>query len=189
MRFTYTAAAFVVLAGTWLVWSGHTDPLLLGFGLFSCLLVLWLTARMHILDEESQFYATAIRSIAYLPWLAKEIAKSNVAVARLILSREPALASQLIRVEPDQRSAVGQVIFANSITLTPGTVTLDMRDRRLLVHALTDAAAYDLTQGEMNRRVRRLEGHPADDSRADDSRADESRDDDTGARDPLEPSA
>ena len=159
MRFTYSAVAFVVLALTWLVWSGHTDPLLLGFGLISCVLVLALMMRMGILDEESQLYVVGFRSLAFAPWLLWEIFKANVSVARLILSRHPRLSPRLILVRPDQRTVVGQVIYANSITLTPGTISLDVRDRRLLVHALTEAAAYDLIQGEMNRRVCRLE-HP-----------------------------
>lgn len=158
MRFTYTAAAFLVLAATWLVWSGHTDPLLLGFGAASCALVVALMLRMRILDEESQFYIFGGRALGYAPWLLWQIVKANVAVARLILAPTLRLSPKLIRVRPDQRTSVAKVIYANSITLTPGTVSLDIRGHQLLVHALTEDAAYELVQGEMNRRVCRLEG-------------------------------
>lgn len=164
MRLTYTVAAFVVLALTWLVWSGHTNSLLLTAGFGSCTLVVALMLRLRILDEESQMYVFGGRAFVYLPWLFWQIAKANVAVARLILAPKLRLSPKLIRVRPDQQSEVAKVVYANSITLTPGTVSLDIRGQQLLVHALTEEAAYELAQGEMNRRVCRLEGRGATES-------------------------
>lgn len=160
MRLKYPLATFVVLSVTWFLWSGHTEPLLLGFGLASSLGVVALSMRMKILDEESQLYVLGWRPLTYAPWLLWEIAKANVAVARRILDPQLGLSPKLIFVHPSQRTAVARVVYANSITLTPGTVTLDVQQGRLLVHALTEDAAYDLAQGEMDRRVSRLEATP-----------------------------
>jgi multicomponent Na+:H+ antiporter subunit E len=89
-----------------------------------------------------------------------EIFKSTIDVVRIILDPKLPIRPQLIRVKASQRSEVGQVIYANSITLTPGTISLDVRNDRILVHALTDAAAEGLKTGEMDDYVARLEGHP-----------------------------
>ena len=68
------------------------------------------------------------------------------------------MSPRLIVVECTQRSDLGRVVFANSITLTPGTLTLDVRDGRVLVHALTAETAEGLQTGEMDRKVTALEG-------------------------------
>ena len=90
--------------------------------------------------------------------LLKEIVLSNIAVARVILDPRLPIHPRILRVEASQKTDVGRVTYANSITLTPGTVTLDVRDGKLLVHALTTGSAEGLLTGEMDRRVARLEG-------------------------------
>ena len=87
----------------------------------------------------------------------KEIVLSNLAVARVILDPKLPIHPRILRVPAGQRSDLGQVIYANSITLTPGTVTLDVRDGHMLVHALTTESAKGLLTGEMDRRVAQLE--------------------------------
>ena len=149
---------FLLLCGAWVLWSGHLEPKLLGFGLFSCLLVMVIVLRMGIVDEESNPYHLAPRLLVYLPWLFWQIVKSNIDVTRLILHPDRPISPKLIYVRPSQITPIGQTGYANSITLTPGTVTLDVRDGRILVHALTESGAYDLVQGEMDRRATWLEG-------------------------------
>ena len=150
----------VLLAGLWLLWSGHTEPLILGFGVVSVLLVTWLRARMERIvgGAEEDRYALGLRWIPYIPWLLWEIVKSNLHVVRVILSPSLPIQPQLVRVVGAQETAIGQVVYANSITLTPGTITLDVRDGRFLVHALTDATADGLREGTMDRKCRALEG-------------------------------
>jgi len=150
----------LLLAGCWLLWSGHTEPLILAFGLGSCLLVTWLSARMDRLDRSRGPYLLGLRWIPYLPWLLWEILKSNLHVARVILDPRLPIQPSLIRVESTQRSDLGRVVFANSITLTPGTLTLDLRDGVILVHALTADTAEGLQSGDMDRRVTALESKP-----------------------------
>ena len=152
------ATVFGWLALTWWLWSGHLEPLLLGAGLASCAFVIWLSRRMEILDEEMEPMGVWLRLFGYLPWLLWQIALANWAVARLVWSPHPALEPTLDRVPAGQRTEFGQTVYANSITLTPGTVTLDVRDGSILVHALTRSARDDLRGGEMNRRVCRVEG-------------------------------
>ncbi|WP_217808185.1 Na+/H+ antiporter subunit E [Oceanibacterium hippocampi] len=150
---------FVVCAIFWLLLSGHYTPLILTFGVLSCALVAWIGHRMHIDDEEGHPVRLFTHGLVrYWPWLAWEIAKSSVGVALLVWRGAGAIHPNLVRVTPSQRSALGRVIFANSITLTPGTCSLDVTADGILVHALTAGTAADLESGEMDRRVTRMEG-------------------------------
>lgn len=143
---------------TWFLWSGHTEPLLLAFGVFSVGIVTLLASRMNVIDEESEPYELGLRPLLYVPWLLWEIAKANLHVARVILTPSLPVHPRLLRIRATQKSNLGRVILANSITLTPGTVTLDVRDGTLLVHALTPKSADGLLSGDMDRRVTWLEG-------------------------------
>jgi multicomponent Na+:H+ antiporter subunit E len=142
----------------WLLWSGHLEPLLLGYGAASCALVLWLSLRMRLIDPESVPHHLLGGMVLYIPWLLLEIAKANLHVARVILTPSLPIRPRVIRVRATQQSELGNAIFANSITLTPGTVALDVRGGSILVHALTDRAAAGLADGVMDSRVSRLEG-------------------------------
>lgn len=141
----------------WLLWSGHLEPLMLGYGAASCALVLWLSLRMKLIDPESVPHHLLGGMLLYIPWLLLEIAKANLHVARVILTPSLPIQPRVIRVRATQHSELGNTIFANSITLTPGTVALDVRGGSILVHALTDQAAAGLTDGAMDSRVSRLQ--------------------------------
>ncbi len=142
----------------WLLWSGHYTPLLLTLGAGSCLLVLFLTRRMGLLDEEGVPVHLTPRLLLYIPWLIWAIVRANVDVALRILSPRLPIAPRLLRIRPGQRTALGRAIYANSITLTPGTLTCDADGEEFTVHALTQEAADDLESGLMDRKVRHLEG-------------------------------
>jgi len=147
----------LVLFGTWMLWSGHTEVLLLTLGVMSCVLVAVLSRRMGVLDEEGPRLRVAWRLALYAPWLLWQIVLANVDVARRILNPKLPIAPRLIRVRTLQRSAFGRTVFANSITLTPGTVSVDLDGDHIVVHALTAEAASELQEGAMNRRVADLE--------------------------------
>lgn len=149
---------FGLLAGTWFLWSGHTEPLILSFGVASVLLVAWLRARMDAVDGSREKYSFGLRPALYLPWLFKEILVSNLHVAKVILSPSLPIRPRLVRVKASQRTDMGQVWYANSITLTPGTITLDAHQGEFLVHALTDVTAEGLIEGTMDRKCTALEG-------------------------------
>ncbi|MBI3982962.1 MAG: Na+/H+ antiporter subunit E [Gemmatimonadetes bacterium] len=149
----HAIALTVVFAGIWLLWSGHLEALLLSLGALSCIVAVALAARMRILDDEGVPFALAGRAARYLPWLLLQIVKANIDVARRILNPRLPVAPRLIRVHARQQSAVGRALFANSITLTPGTVSVDVDGETIVVHALTAEAGNDVLAGEMNRRV------------------------------------
>ena len=150
----------LLLGVVWLLWSFHFTPLLLTFGALSILLVLWIAARMRIMDRVAVLVDLRnLKVVMYLPWIIREVIRSNVDVARVILHPKLPIEPRMMRVRASQRTALGKVIYANSITLTPGTVTVDFdeADSTILVHALTDTAHKGLLTGEMDRRVRALE--------------------------------
>lgn len=150
-------ATFAWLALVWWLWSGHTEPMIVGFGIASCALVVWLSLRMGIVDDEGEPTAVVTRLLAYMPWLLLEIAKANVHVARVIWSPKMPLRRRLFTVPTSQPSELGNAIYANSITLTPGTIALDVRSDHILVHALTRDSQEGLETGDMDRRVTRIE--------------------------------
>ena len=157
MKYSFTLC--LALAGSWLVWSGHFEPFVLILGGLSCLLSLWICVRMRIVDEEGAPIELGIRPFtSYMPYLFKEIIISNLEVTKIILSPKLKLQRNLIEVGANPKTELGKVILANSITLTPGTVSVNMEDDRILVHALSFEGAEDDLSGDMDRRVCKLEG-------------------------------
>tara|TARA_A100001391_G_scaffold190490_1_gene162980 strand:- start:2405 stop:2992 length:588 start_codon:yes stop_codon:yes gene_type:complete len=155
----YGLALFGALLANWLLWSGHfNNPFLIGLGVGSCALCLWLTTRMQIVDEEgAPAHLGVVRVVLYALWLVKEIVRANVVAAKIILAPKMPLRRNLIRVPANQASELGRVIFANSITLTPGTVSVRLQDNEVLVHGLALLETKEQISGGMGERVCRLE--------------------------------
>jgi multicomponent Na+:H+ antiporter subunit E len=155
----HSIALFLLLMAVWLLNSGHYTALITSFGVGSCLLVVWLSRRMGIVDDEALPIHLLPRLPFYLPWIAKEVFKSNLDVARRILSfGRPDVSPRLFDTPTTQHSDLGRVLYANSITLTPGTVSLRVHGEQITVHAIADEVADELLEGEMDRRVTRFEG-------------------------------
>ncbi|MEM6777495.1 MAG: Na+/H+ antiporter subunit E [Planctomycetota bacterium] len=150
---------FIVLFANWLLWSGHFDnPFLICLGGLSCLASLLIGLRMGIVDEEGAPAQLGLWPfITYAPWLAIEIVRSNFNVAKIILSRQMPLKRNLIRVPAQQRSELGRVMLANSITLTPGTVSVQLEGDQILVHGLSLDESADEIADDFGRRVCGLE--------------------------------
>lgn len=146
-----------VLAIVWWLLSGFVIPLILALGAGSIVSVVWVAHRMDAVDHESHPIQLAARWLIYLPWLLWEIVKANYDVARAIVKGGDAIRPRLMLVKASQSSEVGRVTFANSITLTPGTVTIGMEDDRLTIHSLTPGSYDGLETGDMDRRVAALE--------------------------------
>lgn len=142
----------------WIVLSGYFQPLLLVLGVVSTLIVLFIALRMEVVDRESHPVHLTLRLPLYWLWLLWEIVKSNVVVARLIWSPSLPISPTVFQVPTSQKSQLGQVVYANSITLTPGTVSMTLENNQVRVHALTEDIAKDLQTGTMDRRVTALEG-------------------------------
>ncbi|MEQ8696492.1 MAG: Na+/H+ antiporter subunit E [Bauldia litoralis] len=150
---------FCVLFATWLLLSGHTDPLLIGFGVASCALVVFIARRMDIVDREGHPVHLTWRVPLFWAWLGWQILKSSWDVARRCVLPGPPIDPRVIRVPVNQKTDLGVVTYANAITLTPGTVSMRTFRAEIEVHALTGGSADDLESGEMNRFVARVEGH------------------------------
>ena len=147
------------LFGLWLLLSGHyDDPLLLTLGVISSIAVVFIAQRMDVIDHESVPLRLRFGFIGYLGWLAKEIVLANIAVAKIIISPSLPLSPLLFRVKTSQKTDVGRVTHANSITLTPGTVSVEVEDGDIIVHAIAGKLASDMAKGEMDRRVTAVEG-------------------------------
>lgn len=154
----------LLLVAAWMSWSGpytFHKWLIALFGLASCLFV-W---RLYIaLDREAggdwEFFHPAawLRLPRFLIAFVSKVALANLHVVRLILAPGSELHPRLRRVPASQKTSFGQVLYANFITLTPGTITLDLRDGELLVYALDAESEADVVDGSMNRDVLLLEG-------------------------------
>ena len=148
----------LVLVILWLLLSGHTAPLLLGLGLVSVLAVVLIAWRMDLIDPEGHPIHLVSRAIPYWAWLLIEIFKANIDVAQAIVRPRMPIRPTVLRLKAGQKSDLGRVIYANSITLTPGTVTLAVEGEAFEIHALTPGAAEGLLNGDMNRRAMVMEG-------------------------------
>lgn len=150
------------LAGLWLLLSGFFDkPLLLGLGAVSVALCVFLALRARVLDFEGVPTGLMPRIFVYWWWLVVEIGKANFMVARQAVAIEPKLSPKLIKVTSPTKTNAGLATFANSITLTPGTVTIDLEPGYMIVHALTDALGDEAAIADMGRRVAALENKGA----------------------------
>lgn len=142
----------------WLLLSGHFDPLLLGLGLFSTVLTVYLALRMEVLDHESHPLHLSFALLRFWAYLVWQIVLANVDVASRVLGLRP-ISPTLVRLPLPLKTDLGRVIYANSITLTPGTVSLEVDSDTVLVHALSKEAAADLQAGRMARLVPDIEVH------------------------------
>jgi multicomponent Na+:H+ antiporter subunit E len=151
-------ASVFLLFAFWVVLSGYFTPFLLASGIGSSIAVVWIARRMNVVDRESVPLHLVSRAVWYWPWLLKEIAKAAWDVARLVVHPGLPVEPQLVRFRPSQRTHVGLCTHANSITLTPGTITVEVSGEEMLVHALTTAGAEGVLSGVMDRQVTRFEG-------------------------------
>ena len=145
-----------LLVAAWLLWSGMYKPLLLGLGVISCALTVYLLQRMGYFGNETFAFRYSPKLLGFWGWLGKEIVLSSLEVARVALARKIDVHPQTVTLDVAELEAVDQALLGNSITLTPGTLTLDVHENRILVHALTAAGAAALKEGEMQRRVAAL---------------------------------
>jgi len=131
-------AIFIVLFALWLLLSGVYTPMIIGLGFASSLLVVVIIRRMDAQDgDKVELHLSPIRFSKYIIWLMVEIARANWAVTKTILSRKMNIHQHMFTVPYSQKTDLAQVIFANSITLTPGTITIETEEGQFLVHAVS----------------------------------------------------
>lgn len=146
------------LFGFWLALSGHYTPLLLGFGIGSCALVVYLSHRMGVIDAEGVPLHAALRMLAYLPWLLKETLVANIQVAKVILDPKLEISPRMVHFQGSQKTDLGRAIYANSITLTPGTITTGVHGNEFEIHALRAADLETDEEQAMDVRCSWVEG-------------------------------
>lgn len=150
---------FVVLGVYWALLSGQFhNGFLIGAGVVCIAFVVWLGGRMGLLDDEgvpARFYP---RMLPYVPYMAWQVILSNWDVLKRIWASDLPIDPRLARVPYNTKSGFVTTTYANSITLTPGTVTIDIGERELLIHCLTKEGEDGLLEGDMERHAKRLEG-------------------------------
>jgi len=146
-------AVFVILYAFWLVFSGHYDAFHLSLGVLCAALVSYFSHDLLVSTPPDGSEATKTwRFILYLPWLIYQVILANLHVVRLVFDTRD-VAPRIVRFKTRLRDDLAQVAFANSITLTPGTITMDIDDDEFVVHAISEKVATDLLNGEMERRI------------------------------------
>lgn len=158
MRHLLSLVAGLVIL--WLLLSGHYAPLTLTLGAASCVFTVVLCRRLGLVNAESVPIQLLPRLPGYMAWLGLQIVHSNLDVAARLLRGRRAISPRTVVIDTRIHDPLGQAILANSITLTPGTVTVGLEDDEAIVHALTDEGATDIEAGTMAARVARLEGRP-----------------------------
>lgn len=158
-----TVFLFLTVFALWLTWSGHFSfkppYTLFIFGLLSAGLVTWLCRRMGLVDGEMLPLHLTFRTLRYIPWLTWQVIVSCRDVLVGGFRSKDTLDPQVMTVQADQKTSVGFVSYANSITLTPGTLSIELNpgERSIKVHAFNAKTAGDLAGGEMNRRIVEIE--------------------------------
>ncbi len=156
------AKAFLLLFGAWVLFSGHLDAVHLAYGLVCAALVAAVSYDLLLPPTATPVTpAVALRAIGFVPWLLWQVLLANLHVVYLIV-RPSAVHPQVVRFRTKLRSDLAKVTLGNSITLTPGTITMEIHDDEFIVHALSDKVADDLRDGDMERHVARLFGEAID---------------------------
>lgn len=156
LRTVLTALTLFVL---WLLMSGIYNPFIIKLGIASSIIAVFVLRRMDRAADgpRLQIHLKPIATIGYWAWLMVEIAKANWAVTKLILTPNMHLNRHLFKVPYTQKSDLGQTIFANSITLTPGTISVEVEDGDFLVHAVSYSGDDMDALADMDRRVTAIE--------------------------------
>lgn len=138
--------------------SGIYKPMIVGFGVMSAIIATYVIHRMNVVDKDRVPLALhPIRMVQYWAWLMLEIAKSNIAVTKIILARDMPIRQNFFTTPCTEKTELAQVIFANSITLTPGTITVETEDKHFWVHALAYSDDDPDALADMNARVMAVE--------------------------------
>ena len=157
-QYFHIAGLVFTLTVLWLLLSGHYTVLLLSLGLFSIILVTVICLRMNIITyEQPEILSQIVKYIPYTFWLVMEILKSNIDVMKRIVNPKLPISPRWVTIRTTQKSDFAKVIFANSITLTPGTISMDVDGNNIDVHALSESGADGLATGQMDKKVTRAE--------------------------------
>lgn len=144
------------VAVVWLLLSGHYTALILSFGAVSVLIVVWFMWRMERIDEKLDVLPMRPRMLYYLLWLMWQVVLSNIDLVRRIWDPDLPIRPTWQRLDTKVTSSLAKTLYANSITLTPGTLTTDVREDHFMVHSLSPDGIEDLRKGGMEEQIQRL---------------------------------
>jgi multicomponent Na+:H+ antiporter subunit E len=153
-----TAPLVPILALFWLILSDHFEPLPLALGALSVVIVCGMSWRAEIYLHQDVTLRFVLRLPWFFVWLAGKVFLSALVVMRYVWSPRPMLQPVVAPTPAENLPELAQVAYANAITLTPGTLALDVDDDRILVHSLDPAGVDELRGGAMLNHVRRLGG-------------------------------
>ena len=154
----YRISIFVLLLATWAVLSGKFDAFHLGLGVLSSLIVTVISQDLLFADRRKglgERLGEAGRLVKYVFWLLWQVALANLHVFKLAMTSagQAEMAPRVVKFKTKLKSDFAKFVFANSITLTPGTITIQIKGNQYVVHAISEAVAKDLLTGEMEKRV------------------------------------
>ncbi len=156
MSFLITA---ITMFSFWILLSGEFTFILITSGIIASLIVAYLSHDIFIGKTDLKTEVGRVfRFFVYVPWLLWEIVLANVEIAYLVLNPKPLVDPQIVRFKPDLKTDLGVVTLANSITLTPGTVTVEANKEEFVIHAIWQKSAEGIISGEMQRKVKKIEG-------------------------------
>ena len=159
--FFHKISLIISLAVLWVMLSGHYTSLQLFLGFLSVLIVAIISSRMNlIIFDQPILQLYFIKFIPYWFWLVVQVLKSNIDVCKRILNPKLPINPQLIMVKASQVSNLAKVIYANSITLTPGTISIDLDGSEIKVHSLSEIGVNGLKTGAMDKKITNSEANP-----------------------------
>ncbi|GGI82916.1 Na+/H+ antiporter subunit E [Shewanella gelidii] len=146
----------ILLIVYWLLLSGFIQPLLLSFGALSVAIVLIVIKRMDAVDTQQNLVRKDHQLMHYCIWLVGEIFKSSMQVTKLIWTSPEKVSPTVAKIDVKDMPESARVLYANSITLTPGTISVDLEDDQITVHALQHPSIEELEQEDMKNRVAQI---------------------------------
>jgi len=156
MSFLITAIAMFIF---WILLSGEFTFILITSGVVASLIVAYLSHDIFVGKADLKTETGRVfKFIVYIPWLLWEIILANVEIAYLVLNPKPLVDPQIVRFKHDLKTDLGIVTLAHSITLTPGTVTVEADREEFVIHAIWQKSAEGIIGGEMQRKVKKIEG-------------------------------
>ena len=145
--------------GVWIIFNGGVTAEILMLGVPVSAVMFWFVCRFmdYNVKKERELYKKVPMFAHYIVVLLKEIIKANAAVFHMILTRKETIEPVLVHVRTDLKTEAARVILANSITLTPGTITVSLTDHQLLVHCLDKSLAEGMEDSVFVELLRKME--------------------------------
>ncbi len=157
----YRLSIFLLLCGIWIVFSGQFDAFHLTLGVLSSAFITAISSSFLFVDRSKGFgvrFQEVIRLPGYLLWMLYQILLSNIHILKLALTPGdlPEVEPSLVRIKTNLKTDFGKWMLANSITLTPGTITISIEGDELLIHSISKVTTAGVLDGTMERKIARI---------------------------------